>query len=324
MTQVTVTTGARLHFGPLSVAAPAGGRFGGAGVMIDSPKTVITVSRADRDSVESDDQTSSRILEFVSRIRQSMPRPVPAVRIVVSETIPAHRGFGSGTQLGLAIAKALSLIAQEATPDVPTLARRVGRGLRSAIGLFGFERGGFLVDGGRVSSDQLGTLVSRLEFPADWRFVLAAPRQTVGLSGTAEQAAFAKQPPMPAALTAELCRIVLMDWLPAVIEADFQRCAESMYQFGHLVGEFFSAAQGGIFANQRITEWAKLVRARGLHGIAQTSWGPTVAVLCTSQSVAEQLYDDFDSDPAWNDCIFDVASPLNCGAAVTVDQSLTS
>lgn len=310
-----------MHFGPLSVAAPAGGRFGGVGVMIDSPRTVINVSSADHDSIEADEGTQGRVDQFLRRIRQNMSTPVSPVSIVVSETIPSHRGFGSGTQLGLAIARALSLISQEATPTLPMLARRVARGLRSAVGLYGFERGGFLTDGGRVSSDQLGTLVNRLEFPSDWRFVLAGPRQTVGLSGEAEQAAFANQPPMPASLTAELCQIVLMDWLPSVIEADFQRCAESMYRFGHLVGEFFSPAQGGIFANPRMTEWAKLVRARGFHGIAQTSWGPTVATLCTSQSVAEQLESDFEGDPNWNDCTFEIAAPMNHGANVVVEKT---
>ena len=319
MTEVSVTTGARLHFGPLSVAAPAGGRFGGVGVMIDSPRTILSARAASTDSILGDDSTIRRVGEFLRRIRESVPadysRPC---EISVTEAIPSHCGFGSGTQLGLAVARAVAHITHEQEPGLHALALRVQRGKRSAIGLHGFMLGGFLVDGGRVESNQLGTLVSRSEFPAEWRFVLAAPRRVVGLSGDAEKSAFAKQPPMPVSLTAELCRIVLMDWLPSVLEADFNRCGNSMYTFGHLVGEFFAPAQGGVFAHPRMAEWAHLIRRRGIEGVAQTSWGPTLAALCPDRAQAIQLQQDFLQDPAWGDCAFDVVAPLNCGAAINV------
>jgi predicted sugar kinase len=191
--------------------------------------------------------------------------------------------------------------------------------LRSAVGLYGFAQGGFLIDGGRTDANQLGTLVSRVEFPVDWRFVIAAPRESIGLSGEAEQSAFASQPPMPPSLTGELCRIVLMDWLPSVIQADFVRCGQSMSTFGNAVGEFFSNAQGGVFAHPRMAEWAALVRRRGIQGVAQTSWGPTLAALCASEAAADQLSRDFARDSGWNDCSFEIVSPLNQGASVAVE-----
>ena len=320
MTTVTITTGSRLHFGPLSVAAPAGGRFGGVGLMINTPRVVLSARVAERDSVRADEEATTRVTEFLRRVRSTVPiGQLPTCEVTVTETIPSHRGFGSGTQIGLAVARATSVIGNEPEPTLETLARRVGRGLRSAIGLYGFTQGGFLIDGGRSESNQVGTLVSRVEFPFEWRFVLAAPRETVGLSGDAEQSAFASQPPMPASLTGELCRIVLMDWLPSVIQTDFVRCGESMFTFGNAVGEFFSHAQGGVFANPRMAEWAALIRRRGIQGVAQTSWGPTLAALCSSDEAAEQLMRDFAEDSAWNDCSFEVVSPLNQGAMVVVE-----
>ena len=345
MTNVSITTGARLHFGPLDVSAPAGGRFGGVGVMIDHPRTVIAATNAPVDLVRGDDSTTKRVMEFLQRIRKAIPDQyrVPC-EIDVKETIPAHYGFGSGTQLGLAVALAMSIVAKEPTPfleelDVvcganvssvhravapgkplaaalEVLAHRVGRGLRSAIGLHGFQQGGFLVDGGRPESNKLGTLVTRVEFPSDWRFVLASPKQAIGLSGDAEQSAFARQKAMPRHLTGELCRIVLMEWLPSVIEADFARCGDSMFEYGKAVGEFFSPTQGGVFAHPRMAEWAEKVRQRGIRGVAQTSWGPTLAALCSSDAMARQLHSDFTKDSAWNDCSFHVVSPLNRGAAI--------
>ena len=320
MTHVSITTGARLHFGPLSVSAPAGGRFGGVGVMIDFPRTVLTANSASTDLVRGgDESTTRRVIEFLDRIRKAIPdQNRVSCEIEVKETIPSHCGFGSGTQLGLAVALAASIVANEPEPSLDELALRAGRGLRSAIGLHGFQQGGFMVDGGRVESNKLGTLVTRANFPDEWRFVLASPQKAIGLSGDAEQSAFARQSAMPRLLTAELCRIVLMEWLPSVIEADFARCGDSMFEYGNAVGDFFSPSQGGVFAHPRMAEWADRLRQRGIRGVAQTSWGPTLAALCSSETTAKQLHTDFADDSTWNDCSFQVVSPLNRGALVNV------
>ena len=306
-----------MHFGPLSVAAPAGGRFGGVGVMIDSPSLTLTARPSQEDRVAGDESSVARVKELIRRIRESdVGNRLPPCEISIQNQVPSHCGFGSGTQLGLAVSQALSIVANEPPPPLETLARRVGRGLRSAVGLHGFAFGGFLVDGGRADPTQLGTLVSRIELPTEWTFVLAMPRESVGLSGEAEQSAFAKQVPMDQSLTAELCRIVLMDWLPSAIKSDFDRFAASMFTFGIAVGEFFSGVQGGVFSNSRMAEWAALLRRQGIAGIAQTSWGPTLAAICPNPSTAQQLVADFASDPNWSDCQFQTASPLNRGASI--------
>ncbi len=322
MTQICITTGARLHFGPLSVSGPTGGRFGGVGVMIDFPRTVLAAHAAPADLIRGGDElTTKRVMEFLKRARKEIPDNFQTpYEIEIKEIIPSHCGFGSGTQLGLAIALAASIVTEEPRPSLDELARRTGRGMRSAIGIHGFQQGGFLVDGGRVNSNKLGTLITRVEFPEDWRFVLASPQRVIGLSGDAEQHAFASQPAMPQRLTAELCRIVLMEWLPSVIEADFARCSESMFEYGNAVGDFFSPAQGGIFAHPRMAEWADNVQQRGIRGVAQTSWGPTLAALCSSDEAAKQLHGDFAGDSNWNDCSFQIVSPLNRGAKVDVSS----
>lgn len=317
MKTAEVITGSRLHFGPLSVAAPAGGKFGGVGLMIEAPRISMNASVSTENSIRGEPAVVRRVNAFLQQIRQAAPEiDWPPFDITVSESIPSHCGFGSGTQLGLAVARVTSILCEETAPSLATLARRVGRGFRSAIGLYGFDRGGFLVDGGRVDAACLGTLVARVDFPSDWRFVLAAPRATAGLSGEAEQSAFAHQPPMPVGLTAELCRIVLMDWLPAVIEANFDRCSEALSAFGNAVGNFFAHAQGGTFAHPRMADWAGRIQQRGIRGVAQTSWGPTLAAFCPNQATADELQRDFVQDSAWSDCWFQVVAPLNRGATV--------
>jgi beta-ribofuranosylaminobenzene 5'-phosphate synthase len=93
MTEVSITTGARLHFGPLSVTAPAGGRFGGVGVMITSPRTRITARPAATDSVRGDELTTTRVIEFLRRIRETVPgRTQVPCEISIEESIPSHWG----------------------------------------------------------------------------------------------------------------------------------------------------------------------------------------------------------------------------------------
>ena len=315
-TIVKVTTGARLHFGPLAAGGPAGGRFGGVGMMVTRPGYSITVRRSEQDQCQGDPSTCARVIEFLRRIRESSADSIPPVSFEILESIPLHMGLGSGTQLGLALSAALARLMGETEVAVEVLARSAGRGLRSAIGLHGFEQGGMLVDGGRIDSGRLGTLVSRIEFPAPWRLLLVMPTDAIGLSGSAEQKAFAAQSPMPQALTAELCRIALMDWLPGVIEGDFQRTSLALYEYGQLVGRFFQAAQGGVFAHSRMAELADEVRGRSLPGVAQTSWGPTVCVLCPTEATARDVCADLARDDRFSSCRLLVTSPLNLGAAI--------
>ena len=58
-------------------------------------------------------------------------------------------------------------------------------------------------------------------FPEEWRFVLILDEDGKGLHSDEERAAFAALPPMSATTSGELCRHVLMQLLPGVIEHDF-------------------------------------------------------------------------------------------------------
>lgn len=286
--------------------------------MVSSPGYVLTAHLSPRDECQGDPPTCRRISEFISRVRESTVGElvIPPVSIQVREVIASHSGLGSGTQLGLAVACALSCLSGEPDAAIETLARRTGRGLRSAIGLYGFSRGGILIDGGRSGSGHLGTLVSRMEVPEDWRLVLAAPPDAAGLSGSDEQRAFAAQPTMPQSLTAELCRIALMEWLPSLVESDFARVSRAMYDYGQLVGQFFAPVQGGVFAHSLMADLAEEARRRGYAGIAQTSWGPTVCVLCEDEQSARVLVNDLSNDSRFASCLFRMTAPLNRGARV--------
>ena len=104
--------------------------------------------------------------------------------------MPHHAGLGAGTQLGLAVARAMAIAAGHEDWDAPELARRVGRGLRSGVGVHGFGRGGFLVEAGKRSQECLAPLITRVDFPESWRVVLVLSLGCSPWHGTEEQQAF--------------------------------------------------------------------------------------------------------------------------------------
>ena len=315
--KVVITTGARLHFGLLANAAATGRNFGGAGLMVDTPRFKISVEPAAADTFIGDEQFCRRARQFVTTYRASCSASnrAPGVRVEVFEGIPAHNGFGSGTQFGMAIAKAMSLLTS-AVGAAPTLARRVGRGGRSAIGIHGFARGGFLVDGGKLHPNEIAPPLSREDFPDAWRMLLVTPDASTTVSGDAEIDAFARLEPMPASTTNRLCEILVRSILPAIVEQGFDACGEALFEFGRTVGEYFAPAQGGVFANEQMARLAGHLRQQGARGVGQTSWGPTLFVLCDSARHAQQLNDELSADARWDGCHIRVAAPKNSAADV--------
>lgn len=289
MSQVcTIITGSRLHFGPLAWKPASGRNFGGWGVMLETPRCVLRVGEIENERELAPDESASQIRadELLQKLRDRPGSSIPqSFRVQVLEEPPAHCGFGSGTQLALAVARGVAELTGH--PNVPgsQLAIEVGRGLRSAVGVHGFDRGGLIVDAGKHAGDALGALAARVEFPVDWRFVLIRPAGTYGLMGDVESAAFRELPPFSQSLTDRLSRLLLTEILPAALAAEFDPFAAALTAYGMEVGEAFSHCQGGVVHRSSMPIWA-FVRNCGMNGLAQTSWGPTLAWLCRSQDEA--------------------------------------
>lgn len=318
--EIVIETGARLHFGLLANSPALPRQFGGAGLMISGVGFRIHGRLAGVDAVTGDDSANSRAVQFLKAYRELAPQDLqpPPYSLEITQTIPAHIGLGSGTQLGMAVAKALSTLA--GFPNLPAveLAGYTGRGLRSGLGVHGFEAGGFLVDGGKSDKASLAPLVSRIAFPEDWRFLLVRPSETHGLSGECELEAFAKIEPMPPETTQLLCQLLLLQILPAVAEADFDACGDGLYEFGQVVGRYFAPRQGGVLASAEMRKLAATLRRDGHWGVGQTSWGPTLFVLCPDQERAEALRSELAKTARWSDCQFNLVQPMNTGAHVSV------
>ncbi|HUQ71215.1 MAG TPA: hypothetical protein VM165_16930, partial [Planctomycetaceae bacterium] len=309
-----IRTGARLHFGLWAINVPTGRRFGGVGMMIAEPIIELTAQPAERDWIAGcSEEIASRVALFLRRLRAVRPN-VPRVGIGVSAAIASHQGFGSGTQLALATAAVVLRIAGDDSFDAAAWAHQLGRAERSSIGVHGFQSGGFLIESGQRPGDRIGELIGRAEVCEDWRIALIAPPQSAGLSGAAELSAFQQLPPMGAATTAALSRMAVDDWLPAMSRGDSATASRTMWEYGQLAGEYFRAVQGGVFASPRMDQLARQLHTEGVTGIAQTSWGPTIAVLCADHIQADALRDRLAADSAWNDLSVRITQPLNSGA----------
>ena len=271
---VFVEAGARLHFGVLDLRGALGRRFGGLGAAIPSPSLLLEAARA-RDGVSAEGPDSARAAEFARRFL-SFHGLGGGARLLVHQRIPAHSGLGSGTQLGLSVARALAeLYGLPAEP--PELARAVSRGQRSAIGTWAFALGGFIVEGGRRPEDAgIAPLIGRFEIPGRWRCVVAVPPGSPGLSGEAEAAAFEQLPPPPEAEVERVSHLVLMQLLPALVEGDLGSFGEALSAVQRITGAWFAPQQGGVFAPGDGEALIRQMAAWGAAGVGQSSWGPAV------------------------------------------------
>ena len=244
--------------------------------MVEQPALRLQLRTAQTVRVEG--PLAARVSRYVKALLadRALNLPLSGATINVLSVPPEHVGLGSGTQL--AVATARGLLALCATEDVTNqdLARILGRGQRSAIGLNGFSTGGLLVDGGKSDGNGIAPVVARLPICADWRFVLVIPRSLRGLHGPSEMRAFRHLPPMPLETTAELCHEILLTLLPAVAEHDVVRFGQAVYALNRRVGECFAAAQGGVYAGPLLQDVVTFVRSQGIEGVGQSSWGPTL------------------------------------------------
>ena len=156
-----IHTGSRLHFGLFNYGT-APGHFGGVGLMIEQPG--LTLMRRLRTTGRRKDRWLrgcwSSLVRFTHEGDLNSLQPQ---HFRVESAAPEHVGLGTGTQLGLATARLLAeAYGLRETPV--ELAKRVGRGLRSALGLHGFERGGFLVEAGKRATHEPSPLVAHFAF----------------------------------------------------------------------------------------------------------------------------------------------------------------
>lgn len=286
MDRVIVSTPARLHFGLLDLNGEIGRIDGGVGLALESPHTLIEAERADRLSAECSDEPeiTGRVVSALEAVRDRLG--AGGARINIRERPLAHVGLGSATQTLLGAAHALCVL-YGVEKDSSELARLVGRGGTSGIGVEAVRSGGFILDGGHsfrrgANSKHEYTpsgasqgfepppVLARYDFP-DWDVLVAVPLGE-GASGLREVTIFKVVCPIPVEQVREMCHILLMQMMPAVLERDLEMFGRAMESFQTLGFKVFE-----LRAQTRLLhDCLQFLKENGGIGAGMSSWGPAL------------------------------------------------
>jgi beta-ribofuranosylaminobenzene 5'-phosphate synthase len=273
VTEIVVTAPARLHFGMLDPAGLGARRYGGCGVAVESPRVVVGVRSRPGEEVVAHGWQAERAAAFARRARAAFGLRA-GVEVQLNEAIPPHIGLGSGTKLGLAIARGVAELAGvSARPE--ELAGASGRGARSSVGCWTFAAPGLVVEGGVRGGGWISPVVARHPMPERWRCVLALPLGEEGLSGNAEDRFFSDLRHNRDAIEPRVSRLVLTALLPGLLTGDIDEFGAALSEIQREIGSMFAARQGGVF-HPRAAPVVDALRALGVAAVGQSSWGPSV------------------------------------------------
>jgi beta-ribofuranosylaminobenzene 5'-phosphate synthase len=262
---------------------------GGAGLTLSSPNIRITAEEDNEIIIEG-------LQGFANKMKKAAEALLPegkGIRINVQELYPAHVGFGSGTQSSLAAAAAVNEL-YALGKSVRELAVAISRGGTSGIGVAAFEEGGFIVDGGHKFKDKGGFMPSaasrmppgpvlfREDFP-EWDMVVAIPNEK-GMHDQEEIETFKKFCPLPIEEVREICHVVLMQMMPAVIEEDIESFGAAV---NHVQTVGFNKRENLIWPDF-VKSIASFMRNRS-YGAGVSSFGPVVYSFVDNKSEGRQL-----------------------------------
>ncbi len=317
--KVSVATGCRLHVGFTNLSEDVGRCYGSIGVALDAPCTSLVLQTHDSLQVVGDErgEIEGIVRRFCHRFSVE-----PRVSVEVRERISEHVGLGSGTQLGLALGTGLAKVLGLHL-DADEVARAVGRGRRSGIGVAAFQTGGFIIDAGRKKDREddcaMPTVVFRRDFPSAWRFVVAIPGSSLGLNGSREERAFGALSP-PVRASEEICRLTQLKLMPALVEEDIAEFGCALTAIDRKTGLYFESVQGGIYGDGDAAGAIDVMLRAGAFGAGQSSWGPAVYGLVDaerSKRVEEEVR-EFVARSSGGGVVF-VAAGRNRGAQIKVE-----
>lgn len=316
--EVSVTTHARLHLGFLDLEGGLGRKFGCLGLSIAQPVTRLRLSLSP--TLDVSGAEAERARRYLLALAEKLGRPATC-RLVVEEAIPAHAGLGSGTQLALAIGAAYGLI-EGRVLSPSDLGAILDRGARSGIGVGTFQKGGLILDGGKARGGGVPPVVAAMPVPEEWRIILLLDSSTQGVHGQAERQAFQQLPVFPPELAAHLCRLTLMRALPAVAEGDLPGFGAAIDTIQEVMGNHFASAQGGSpYTSRRVADALAWLKAKGVRGLGQSSWGPTGFAFVANASQGEEMLEGLAKAGLANGLDIILTEARNKGADISVAEA---
>ena len=313
--EIRVTAHARLHLGFLDLEGSLGRRFASLGVSIAAPVTRLRLSRSPSLIVEGQEQERGR--RYLTALAGASGRPL-AYRLVVEEAIPAHAGLGSGSQLALAIGAAFGLLEGHAMSPAQVGAL-LQRGARSGVSIGTFQSGGLVVDGGKAAGGGAPPTIVTLPVPEAWRVILLFDKSLQGVHGQNELDAFANLSLFSAEHSAYLCRLTLMQALPALAEGDLKGFGNAVDVIQQTMGTYFAAEQGGKpYTSSRVAAALDWLKVQGVTGLGQSSWGPTGFAFVKSANEGQALIIGLQQAGLNEGLSMELTEPRNKGADIAV------
>ncbi len=334
-TKVTVKSSARLHMGFFDLHGGLGRKFGSIGLSLAAPAIELTAMINKQPSENEKVQVTGALsvpataIEKASVIVEQLIKKLHltgGVSLNVNQYIPEHAGLGSGTQSALVIGSAVSKL-YNLNLNAAQIAELTGRGGRSGIGVAAFNHGGLLIDGGRASSvgiaasgkgvSKVPPLLARYDFPEQWRILLILDTSQPGIHGEDELEAFNQLPIFSENLAAHLCRHVLMQAMPALVEHDLTAFGNSIQELQAHVGDYFAPAQGGRYASRQVGAVLEHLERIGVACFGQSSWGPTGFAVFETESSAMSMLSTLQQQYAeFNNISYQIVRGKNSGALI--------
>lgn len=325
---IKIKSSARLHMGFFDLHGGLGRKFGSIGLSLSAPNLALIAKHHDAMLVTGATSVASRAAKLAKELLDKLSLP-GNIHLDIKEHIPEHAGLGSGTQLALSIGTAISRL-YDLDLSTPEIAMLCGRGNRSGIGIAAFDHGGLLIDGGRLShsksnntrtNNAIPPLLARYSFPEHWCILLILDNTQPGIHGQEEVTAFNELPAFSESVAAHLCRHVLMQAMPALIEQDLTAFGQSIQVLQAHVGDYFAPAQGGRYASSRIGAVLEHLKQVGVDCFGQSSWGPTGFAVFESAEAAEKHLQQLKTTFTDNALDWLLCSANNQGATIEATQA---
>ena len=262
----------------IDMNASLGRMDGGIGLALEEPCIKISAKKADETTAEG--PLKERAEDAAHKVLKAL-RIDGGIKIEVLNAYSQHAGLGSGTQIGLAAGMAVCKSYEKDVP-VKELAKIIGRGGTSGVGVAAFGSGGFILDGGHSIKEKKDFLPSsaseaspppvlaRYDFP-DWKIAIVMPTTEKEFSGTGEVDIFQKFCPIPPGEVERLTRLILMKILPSVVEEDIRA-------FGNGINEMQKFGFKGIEVSLQPPEIQALMNEcrEFSYGVGLSSFGPAI------------------------------------------------
>ena len=287
-----VTAPCRLHLGQLDLNGSLGRMYGGIGVALDGPRIVLRAERQDGLVVEGFD--TARVSDL-ARTFMNKAQIGSGARIVVRESIPAHIGLGSGSLLSLSVGSALSTL-YDLGLTIEDVARMMLPSDKCDVCVGIFKSGGLVVASGVPreldwpgAEGYVPPTIFQRPFPQNWRFIVVTPETATQLGQTRHGIPIDMTPPIPPEDVGLVCRLLVMQLLPAVIEGNIDEFGQALTEMQWTIGKQFAQFQGGLYSHPSAEGIVRLLLDNGATGAGQSSWGPTVYAVVEGDDAAQRL-----------------------------------